>query len=786
MHKANVKTALQKGRFRVHLQIRQMKSMKKITTIFALILAAVLLPAAALASGETYYWQDAGHTSIVGQSGSYKSPAAFTQASQDANQTVYTTNFDCSGTTTEIRLTIQAADLTKDPAPGTVDSSCSSANIDAAAAIAKDAASAAPTTASKGSKCDQGIMSWLMCPILTKIEETISSIATTMLQPLLHINAVSPSNTPGLYKVWTNFRSLANVLFVLIFIVAIFANTLSIGLDHYTIKKMLPRLVAAAVLVQFSFIITSLLVDTGNVLGGGVQGLILGLSNGTSSAKDWGNLFENLVIGGVSGVALVALTIASWPLILPLLASLLIAVLAFFFTIGARLLLISVLIAVSPLAFVAWVLPNTESYFKKWWTMLLRLILMYPIIIAILSIAGQVNQLLAFSGDSANNGAAGLAIDALRPIIFIYAFTLIPKTFKWAGGIMAGAQNYFNNIAGGRQKALRESQWYKDRQNRRRDEQVRRMNQLASSRPITSLTTSRSRMMRRAGGITLGGAAVAMGGAPSTSLGRARAFSGNLSTYAQEMEDLPEVQVPTLLDGVKAAYDPDNNERRLARARLAQNAPALLQYLDTAAGRAAMIKRLDADNMVNRKTMNNIMRTAPEEYGTALQAAASSFPKKPALLSRFALGELDENNRAHPVGDLKADVLGNVIGGLTAAKIRDDLHQENFEIAQDERAVAAVMADKLSSQHIAANFEEGRQTYMDSNKRREVIKMIKAQHDLFQAGKGAELKEAVLSQLATNEASFLDEFVAEAGVSPYMVPTNDLKVDVIRDWLNRP
>lgn len=780
--------------------------MKKIRLILSLLIASLaLLPSVAAAKGETYYWQDAGRQAIVGTGGDYKSNATFS-VEPGSSPAKFQTQADCGQSQAEVTITADP-NSTDEPVKAHLAASCSSATYDTDIAIAKDQASAQPSSVTPASAqttqnskgCDQGLLSWVLCPILDRIESAISHLVSAVLKPLLQVNQITPQNTPALYAAWKNIRTLANSLFVLIFLVVIFANTTSFGLDQYTIKKLLPRLVAAAILVQFSFLICSFMVDIGNILGGGVQSLIFGVSGSINSAPaNASTAAGNVLLVGLSGAALFTLLVATGPMIIIVAAMLFISLFFFFLTIAARLLLIAILIAISPLAFVAWVLPNTEGYFKKWWSFFFRLLLMYPIIMAILAFTGRLSELLAFTGNTATNGASGLALDLVKPFIYIVAFTWIPWTFKWAGSWMNSFHERFNNLSKASRGKVRASDWYKDKNNERRSLQFDKMNRLANRTAVRKLTHSNSRAARTLGGGLLGTAGLVRGGAPSTSLALARLQGANTNTYTKELEDLPEAQIPTLQDAMKAYYDDDPAERASAAARLQQNAPTLLRYMNDSAGRLAIIKRLAADSMVNRSIMEGIRMRNSGEYGAALRAAGASFSKKPALLARWGEGELEEIELPdgtkqlipHKAGDVRADALKGILGGLTAAKIRDDIHQENFEITYKDkhrgREVAKIMSEKLSANALGGTFDADKQTYMDFNKRMEVVKMIRANSDYFAAGNGREIKEAILAQLPKNEESFVEQLFEKTGADRAIWGLNKgTKIEAIKHWLDR-
>ena len=71
---------------------------------------------------------------------------------------------------------------------------------------------------------------------------------------------------------------------------------------------------------------------------------------------------------------------------------------------------------------------------------------MYPIIVGILSIAGRINEILGFTNQTATNGVSGGLADGLKPFIIIAVFLAIPRTFKWAGGVMETAHSTIGNL----------------------------------------------------------------------------------------------------------------------------------------------------------------------------------------------------------------------------------------------------------------------------------------------------------------------------------------------------
>ena len=308
--------------------------------------------------------------------------------------------------------------------------------------------------------CDANSVSlgWLLCPIINLAKTAIDGIITSVIIPELQVEPLDASSGSGAneYAIWNNIRTLADVLFVLIFLVMIFANTLQFNLNAYTIKKVIPKLVAAAILVQFSFIISAVIIDLGNILGQGIASLVGNVTIGTVNNNHQGGVGSILNTLGapidiLAGLGLAA--VIGIPTILVALITALIGAIGVLFTLIARRLIIVILVILAPLAFAAWVLPGTEKYFSMWLKMFIRITLMYPMIIFLLSAA-------AVAGSAVKNGSE--IENLLAAILPIIAFFMIPMTFKWAGGAMSLAAGGFNKATGkvtssGAMKGLRTS-----------------------------------------------------------------------------------------------------------------------------------------------------------------------------------------------------------------------------------------------------------------------------------------------------------------------------------------
>lgn len=252
---------------------------------------------------------------------------------------------------------------------------------------------------SKSSCTIQGGIGWIVCPVVNFLAG-IADGAFTMLKDRFLNTSVNILNTDktaknqdgtlmgtATYDAWQSMRSIANVAFVITFLIIIFSQITSVGITNYGIKKMLPRLIIAAILVNLSFFVCQIAVDLSNILGNSLKGLLEGIS---PNAVAWGKTTEgSLNATGIAGGILtgtVAVGVALWAfwgalaMFIPVILAVVVVVVMTLFILVARQAIIILLIVISPLAFVAFLLPNTEQWFKKWQTTFTAMLLLFPII----------------------------------------------------------------------------------------------------------------------------------------------------------------------------------------------------------------------------------------------------------------------------------------------------------------------------------------------------------------------------------------------------------------------
>lgn len=225
-----------------------------------------------------------------------------------------------------------------------------------------------------------GGLGWLICPVMTFVAN-INDAAYGAISGFLDIKPAilgDNSNTSGAKQGWDFFRNIANAIFAVIFLWIIFSQISNVGVSNYGIKKILPRLIIGALLVNLSYYLCQIFVDLSNILGHTLKDALKAGAGGIgteSEAAGWGSAIAATIVG-VGGVA----AFAALAIGIPTLAAGFLAIMTVFIILVVRQAGIILLISMSPIAFAAWLLPNTEDLFKKWMKMFRGLLLVFPII----------------------------------------------------------------------------------------------------------------------------------------------------------------------------------------------------------------------------------------------------------------------------------------------------------------------------------------------------------------------------------------------------------------------
>ncbi|MBX4199816.1 hypothetical protein KW789_02905, partial [Candidatus Saccharibacteria bacterium] len=290
-------------------------------------------------------------------------------------------------------------------------------------------------------------LAWVMCPILAAATD-FSNKLTSKFEGQLSFSVSQDirSDNGGQTKVrttWLLVKNLATAFLVIIMLVMVISQAIGSGpFDAYTMRKILPRLVVAVIVMQLSWPLFAWVVDVFDHAGKGLGELMYAPFGGPDQLK-LGGLLANAKISTLEAaginyallIPLIGLGMASLPMLLAAAVTASMAILVALITLIFRKILIIMALILAPLALLAWILPGTQKYWKLWQDNFIKLLAMYPLVVAIIA-AGRI---FAYVVGTQGNG---LFLNFLLVLVgFFGPLFILPRTFKWGGGIMSMVGN---------------------------------------------------------------------------------------------------------------------------------------------------------------------------------------------------------------------------------------------------------------------------------------------------------------------------------------------------------
>ena len=294
-------------------------------------------------------------------------------------------------------------------------------------------------TTGDGCQNSLGALGWLVCPTTGKIAEAVDWLYDKI-EDILIINPVESTDGSPIYEVWKYMKGITNIVFIIFLLVVIYSQITGIGISNYGLKKALPKLIVAAVLVNLSFLICSLAVDVSNIVGSSLRGMFTSVeetvvANMAGAGADasalnlsYAEMFSSIAGGAalaIGGAVIAFETGAIWMLI-PVVLGAIVAVVTGLITIALRQAVVALLIMISPLAIVAYMLPNTDEWFKKWRKLLTQMLVFYPMF----SLLFGASSLAGFAIIASAKDGFGLLLGM--------AIQIFPLFFAWSLMKMSG------------------------------------------------------------------------------------------------------------------------------------------------------------------------------------------------------------------------------------------------------------------------------------------------------------------------------------------------------------
>ena len=234
-----------------------------------------------------------------------------------------------------------------------------------------------------------GVVGFFTCPLAESISSFLKTVYDVFSGFFLNIDPAVFSGyqvgTPGyaIHKVWSSFRNIANVLLVVALLIVILSQISGFGINNYGIKKSLPKIIIAALLVNFSYIICQGAIDLSNIFGHRIGDIFEGMLDASSSKYISGSYTGSTIatlIFVLIGVIVAIIHFGSriW---VALIILLLVCAVALFIMLAVSVIrqaLCILLVVVSPIALVCYMLPGTKSVYSKWFNMFKGVLVAYP------------------------------------------------------------------------------------------------------------------------------------------------------------------------------------------------------------------------------------------------------------------------------------------------------------------------------------------------------------------------------------------------------------------------
>jgi hypothetical protein len=301
--------------------------------------------------------------------------------------------------------------------------------------------------------CNVNGIGWIICPLSIFIANGMDQVFI-ILSGLIEVQpSVLGDSNNGMYIAWNVMRNIANIAFVIAFLIIIYSQLSNFGVSNYGIKKLIPRLIIAAVLVNVSFIITAAAIDVSNVLGYSIQNVFNDIRENVFNLTDdnFGGVNDNpwtavtalvLAGGGIIGGTFFAASGGLWMLI-PLLVGLILTLVFVIIVLAARQAIIVILVIIAPIAFVANLLPNTEKWFDKWKDLFMTMLIFFPAFSLVFGgsqLAGQL--IIQNAGDNIISVIFGMAVQ-IAPLV------ITPLLLKFSGSLLGRIAQIANNPSKG-------------------------------------------------------------------------------------------------------------------------------------------------------------------------------------------------------------------------------------------------------------------------------------------------------------------------------------------------
>lgn len=257
------------------------------------------------------------------------------------------------------------------------------------------------------------------------------------IQELFSKNAINISlfTDSNLKAVWGSFRNLVNICFVITFLIIIVSQLTNLGLSSYGVKKILPKLLVAIILVNVSFYLTQFVIDLSNIVGRSLYDLLV--LKTPSSNLGFAQQYEvyKASAGKLSNIIDILLLI--FTSILVWLSNIVNIII-----LNIRDAVAIIAVVTSPIGLIANMLPNSKRLYDLWWKILFNATTAFPVIGSLIGGGILIDQIIMSQSEVgfgqfiiAKLAMFGTMI--LIPFVLYSALTKINAEFKTGGDLLS-------------------------------------------------------------------------------------------------------------------------------------------------------------------------------------------------------------------------------------------------------------------------------------------------------------------------------------------------------------
>ena len=279
------------------------------------------------------------------------------------------------------------------------------------------------------------------------------------------IIAIPVADSPVVQNVWNLVRNFTNMFFIVALIIMAFSTIFSIS--RFDFRTLIVRFLIAVLLINFSLVIGNILIGWTQSLSNVFTGAIGGIGDKLGNAFRFGSRFATALPAGspTQGIDL-----TTWQSIIAAFGDIaILAIAAFsmavlFFMVLVRVPVLWALLIFSPVAWAAYILPNTNSISKKWWETFISWNLFLPIYLFFIYIALYIadpakrTQLLGIGLNTSNS--LNLRLDDVFFYILIALILIWGAKFAISSS-RAGGVGALAGWAYGKGAVMRRAAWRK-------------------------------------------------------------------------------------------------------------------------------------------------------------------------------------------------------------------------------------------------------------------------------------------------------------------------------------